>query len=182
GEIRKFTEEITFNIHCELKDVVYYVNEEKKHKPCVRVPEISQSTTPGKTLDPKELFFRCGAFSWDIESIQQHAIRNFSDSLQEFVEVSSPSNQVGGPWRTAVIKKMIILNKRLRYISYEIVINKENEVHTIIVTHHIGRKVSVVNNFDEHINSTSNSKFTTEKQSIKIKCSVDQKFPIFLQN
>ncbi|VDB91271.1 Bgt-51521 [Blumeria graminis f. sp. tritici] len=91
------------------------------------------------------------------------------------------SNKVDGPWKTATLIKNVPVTKRTQNIPYEIIVNKQNEVIGVIVTHHISRESTVSPYFIKDMVYMSTQFMGRGKQSIKLVCHLDTKFSLLPQ-
>ncbi|VDB91269.1 BgtA-20600 [Blumeria graminis f. sp. tritici] len=175
-------EKITFNNNCELKDVLYYDRKSRKFQPCDKVSEDSASTSSGKKQVPEKPFLQCGSFSWEFEEIKKTSTHNVHQYLNRFVVIEHTSNKFDGPWKKATLRKIILVAKKWIPIPFEIIVNNQNEVIGVIVTHHISRVSTVPPYFIKDIVNMSTKKIGREKQKIKLRCLLDTKFSLLTKD
>ncbi|VDB91299.1 BgtA-21525 [Blumeria graminis f. sp. tritici] len=179
GKRRKFIEKITLNNSCELKDVLYYDSETQKFESCIKVPDVPTITNSEMENVSTEPIVRCGSLSWEQTELQLHSTRNLPQFMSGFVEVKDTSSEVDGPWRRNVVSKRMKLKKKIQNIPYEIIVNNQNEVCGIVVTHNISRKPNTAHNPDSREDIIATLKSNNIKGTIRIVCLLDRKFPFF---
>ncbi|EPQ65042.1 BgtAcSP-31482 [Blumeria graminis f. sp. tritici] len=182
GKLRKFPDKIIFDNRCELKDVLYYNTKSHTYDSCHKVPDDVLNTSSEKNQALKKPFFQCGSISWEHEDIKQWTTQSLPKSLNRLVEMEHTSNKVNGPWKKAILKKEIIRRNFMQNIPYEIILNKQNEVIGVIVTHHISRVSTVSPYFIKDMIYMSTRKKSRGKQTICLECHLDTKSSLVPQN
>ncbi|SZE99851.1 unnamed protein product [Blumeria hordei] len=177
GKKRKFIEKITFDNRCELKDVLYYNGIAHRYEPCKKVPDVSTSTSFGVQKVPTDSSVHCGSLSWEIAEIQMYTSYHLSKFLKESTEVGQTSGLADGPWRRSIMRKRVEIRKTTQLIPYEVIINNQNEVRGLIVTHHISQKVTAASNSNLIPSNLVTLKLPRKKDSVRLVCLLDKTFP-----
>ncbi|CCU82164.1 putative effector protein [Blumeria hordei DH14] len=164
------TEWIIFNNSCELKDVFHFNHISKKYESCEKIPEIFTSMTSGRKQIPEKPLLQCGSLSWEIEEIQLSAMRRLFKSQLNFIEMKDTSNQIDGPWKKAILGKMMTRQNR-RKLLQSIIIKSTYGILQLTI-----QKSTVFPYFIKDKINRSTLSVMWRKQTIDLTCNFDTKF------
>ncbi|CAD6504438.1 BgTH12-06168 [Blumeria graminis f. sp. triticale] len=179
GKERKNVERIIFNNSCELLDVLYYNTQTRAFESCTKVPDVPVITYFEMENVSAEPIVRCGSLSWEQTELQLHSTRNLPQFMSGFVEVKDTSSEVDGPWKRKISSKRVVIKDKPQIIFYEIIIDNQNQVRGVVVTHNISRKPSVAHNSNLTTGKTPTLQSAQKKGIIRLVCLLDNTFPLF---
>ncbi|EPQ67064.1 hypothetical protein BGT96224_Ac31542 [Blumeria graminis f. sp. tritici 96224] len=178
GSKRRFIEKISFDNRCELKDVLYYNGSTYQYEPCKKVPDVSTSTSSEVEKVPADSLVHCGSLSWKIEEIQLGTNSHLSKFLKGRFEVKNTSSLADGPWLRSILRKRITIRKITQLVPYEVIVNNQNEVRGVIVTHHISNKETTAHDSNQTQSDLLTPISTWKKDEIRLVCLFDKTFPL----
>ena len=179
GVNRATPDKITFNNSCELTGVLSYDSASSKYNLCAKVPEVSTSASSRMNQDPVKSFIQCGSLSLEIIEIQRYASAQSTRFMEGFVEVENSSFEVDGPWRRNVLGKIVSVHNRLHNIYYEVMINNQNEVRGMVVTHYIRSVGPAAAKCNDNKHDLLHMKKHRENRCIRLVCIFNTKFELF---